>query len=181
MHIHFQPKAHVAYGPIQITNAMQLVLDILDDPEGHMEHAKRCVCLRDSLLLFQTQLGLRFSSSVILSLGYGRPSPGFKNDPDVKEAATGLARFSQCLRPDSYLVNKYPWLQYIPVYGRTLRQYHRIELALFRKLIHEVEEDIVSVMPVVDVFNIQRFFCRPTTPHPNLCPNTCSKIAKVSG
>jgi cytochrome P450 len=43
MHVHLQPKAVLAYRDMQCENARVLILDILDDPKNHQEHANRYV------------------------------------------------------------------------------------------------------------------------------------------
>ncbi|KAI0319946.1 cytochrome P450 [Amylostereum chailletii] len=126
MHMHFQAKAAQSYRRVQLVNAKQLVLDILDDPDAHVEHAKR------------------YSASVILSITYGRPSPGKKYDPDIAEAEEGLMRFSQCLHPGAYLVNEHPWLRHVLFYGRDLRKQSRAELAFFRRLMEGVRADMAG-------------------------------------
>jgi cytochrome P450 len=43
MHAHLQPKAVLAYRDMQCENARVFILDILDDPKNHQEHASRYV------------------------------------------------------------------------------------------------------------------------------------------
>lgn len=43
LHSHLQPNVAVHYKAMQMQHASTLVLDILRDPEYHIEHARRCV------------------------------------------------------------------------------------------------------------------------------------------
>ncbi|KAA1472624.1 cytochrome P450 [Dentipellis sp. KUC8613] len=124
LHAHLQPKVAATYEPLQMLNSKVLIRDILDDPSGHYDHAKR------------------YAASVILSLTYGKPSPSFKSDPDVVLVTQCLMRLGAAIRPGAHLVEHLPWLQYIPFYGKTLRQYHREELDLFRRQLRETRQQM---------------------------------------
>ncbi|ETW82206.1 cytochrome P450 monooxygenase 106 [Heterobasidion irregulare TC 32-1] len=126
LHTHLQPKVAVTYGPLQMFNARVLLRDILDDPENHHEHARR------------------YSASLILSLTYGKPSPSKRLDPDIALVNQCLHRMGQSLRPGAHLVEDLPWLKYIPFYGSKLREYHREELALFRKQLQAVRDEMAE-------------------------------------
>ncbi|KAI0041483.1 cytochrome P450 [Auriscalpium vulgare] len=115
LHSHLQPKAAAAYEPLQLLNARQLIRDILDDPQGHHEHAKR------------------YAASLILSLTYGKPSPSARSDPEVHQLSQMLVRLGQALRPGAHLVDDLPFLRRLPFYGFGLRQAHDEELELFQR------------------------------------------------
>jgi cytochrome P450 len=52
VHIHLQPKVAEAYQDMQRENAMIFILDMLNDPKNHQQHAQRYVIL--CLFLFAT-------------------------------------------------------------------------------------------------------------------------------
>ncbi|KAI0319668.1 cytochrome P450 [Amylostereum chailletii] len=126
VHSHLQSNAILEYQHIQIFNAKQVIYDILDDPENHVEHPKR------------------YAASLILSITYGKPSPSNKSDLDVMLVEESTRRLGKSLRPGAFLVDDYPWLKYVPFYGRTLRQYHRDELSLFRRQLQAVRDDMAK-------------------------------------
>ncbi len=43
LHAALQPQSAAKYEPIQMYNARNFILDILDDPDRHIEHARRYV------------------------------------------------------------------------------------------------------------------------------------------
>jgi len=43
LHAHLQPKSIAAYLPTLMYSARQHIYDILEEPNGHQDHAKRCV------------------------------------------------------------------------------------------------------------------------------------------
>ena len=43
LHAHLQPKMIASYAPTLMRNARQHILDIIDVPDKHQEHAKRFV------------------------------------------------------------------------------------------------------------------------------------------
>lgn len=45
LHAALQPQVSAKYEPIQTHNALNYILDLLDDPGNHLDHAKRCVLL----------------------------------------------------------------------------------------------------------------------------------------
>ncbi|KAI0055285.1 cytochrome P450 [Artomyces pyxidatus] len=129
LHVHLQPKAAATYEPMQLSNARQLVRDILEDPDNHYQHAKR------------------YSASLILSLTYGQPSPSKKSDPNVQLIREYLIRLAQALRPGAHLVDDLPWVKYLPWYGRALRKAHLEELDLFQRQLQGARNDIAKGDP----------------------------------
>lgn len=43
LHAHLQPKVVTSYGPVLMKHARQHMIDLLEDPSRHQDHAKRCV------------------------------------------------------------------------------------------------------------------------------------------
>ncbi|GLB36895.1 putative cytochrome p450 [Lyophyllum shimeji] len=114
LHAHLSPKVVQSYGPVLMRSAKQHILDILDNPDIHQEHAKR------------------YSASVVMALAYGK-SPGKHDDPDVVAVNRCLVRLGVTLRPGVWKVDVYPFLRYIPGYLDELKEGHKEELALFKK------------------------------------------------
>ncbi|KAI0261116.1 cytochrome P450 [Gloeopeniophorella convolvens] len=126
LHSHLQLRAVVGYESMQLTNALQLIRDILEKPEDHMSHAKR------------------FSGSLILSLTYGRPSPSARREPDLELIQQFILRLGRAVRPGAHFVDDFPWLKHIPWYGRSLRSGHVEELALFHRLLGGVRDEMAK-------------------------------------
>jgi hypothetical protein len=59
-----------------------------------------------------------------------------------------LYNLGQALRPGAWAVDHIPWLKYIPFYTRALRKQHQVELALFRKQIQGVRDEMVCVLSI---------------------------------
>ncbi|KAI9573125.1 cytochrome P450, partial [Boletus coccyginus] len=114
IHTHLQVKAVEMYKDTQFEHAMALILDILDDPKNHQRHA------------------YRYSISIILRITYGKPGVMSINDPDFVQAGQGAAHFIEGMRPGAYLVDRFPWLKYIPGYGRRLRKYYESDLGFYK-------------------------------------------------
>ncbi len=41
LHAALQPQVSAKYEPIQTHNALNYIIDLLDDPDKHLDHAKR--------------------------------------------------------------------------------------------------------------------------------------------
>ena len=91
-----------------------------------------CACVRSS-----------YAATVILRVAYGKTSPTSSDDLDVVRLRRVLVNFQTALRPGAYLVDRIPWLKYVPGYGRQLKEFHRYELALFRDQLNRVRDDMV--------------------------------------
>ncbi|KAF8555883.1 cytochrome P450 [Imleria badia] len=125
-HSHLQPKAAETYEEIQAETAKDVILDILNDPKRYVQHAQR------------------YAASVILRVTYGKTSPTSNDDPEMMRIRQALTNFQIALRPGAYLVDRIPWLKYVPGYGRQLKAFHRYELALFRDQLNRVRDDMAT-------------------------------------
>ncbi|KAF5376907.1 hypothetical protein D9615_007352 [Tricholomella constricta] len=150
LHAHLSPKVVQSYGPVLMRTAKQHILDILDDPDIHQEHAKR------------------YSASVVMALAYGKAA-GKHDDPDVIAVNRCLVRLGENLRPGLWQVDHYPILRYVtititititppkrilptqparnsylPGYLDELKAGHREELALFKKHLSVVKAQMSS-------------------------------------
>lgn len=121
LHAHLQPKSVASYAPVLMKNARQHILDLLDDPKNHQDHAKR------------------YSAAVVMALAYGK-HPKSYNDPDVIAVNRCLTRLGNNLRPGLWRVDVYPFLKYIPGYLKELKDGHQEELSLFKRQLHEVKK-----------------------------------------
>jgi cytochrome P450 len=123
-HTHLQPRAAATYQEIQTETAKEVIVDILNDPKRHIQHAQR------------------YASSVILRVTYGKSSPTFNDDPEVVRIHKVLDNFQSAVTPGTYLVDRIPWLKYVPGYARKLKQFHEYERKLFRGQLNHVRNDM---------------------------------------
>ncbi|KAI0720580.1 cytochrome P450 [Cerioporus squamosus] len=63
LHAALQPQASAKYEPVQTHNALNYILDLLNDPDKHLDHARR------------------YAASVIMTVTYGKTTPTSYCDP----------------------------------------------------------------------------------------------------
>ncbi|TBU29936.1 cytochrome P450 [Dichomitus squalens] len=126
LHAALQARVSVAYVPTQLQNARNYVLDILDAPEHHLDHARR------------------YAASVIMSVTYGKTTPTSYSDSEVKQINKIAARLGDALRPGAYLIDTYPWLRYVPGMTSKLKQWHREEIGLYRGQVDAVKQRLAE-------------------------------------
>lgn len=160
MHTHLQPKAAATYEEIQAATAKDVIVDILNDPKRYVQHVQRYVFLELSMRenlpvplcsyapmrvrgLIETRACLRYASAVILRVTYGKTSPASNDDPEVAGVHQVIKDLLLVLTPGSYLVNRIPWLKYVPGYDRQFREFRRYELELFQGQLNRVRNDMV--------------------------------------
>ncbi|KAG6828377.1 hypothetical protein H0H92_008173 [Tricholoma furcatifolium] len=114
LHAYLAPKVVQTYGPVLMSNARTHILDIVENPDIHQEHAKR------------------YSASVVMALAYNRPA-GKHDDPEVQAVIRCLVRLGENVRPGLWAVDNYPILRYVPGYLDELKAGHKEELGLFKK------------------------------------------------
>ncbi|KAJ3015441.1 hypothetical protein NUW54_g1049 [Trametes sanguinea] len=107
-------------------NARNFVLDLLDEPDKFIDHAKR------------------YAASVIMSLTYGKMTPTSYSDPEVKQINLLVERLGSAMRPGAHLVDSYPFLKYIPGFTSELKKWHKEELELFSSQIRGVKERLAK-------------------------------------
>ena len=155
-HTHLQPKTAEKYEDMQAEDARKVVLDVLNNPKHHVQHAQRYVfqvyrwellgplgtswCL---LIWGHVCVCFSYAIAVMLRVTYGAASPTSSDDPEVVRVNQVLVNFQTVLRPGAYLVDRVPWLRHVPGYGRQLKGFHQFELALFRDQLNRVKEDMV--------------------------------------
>ncbi|KAH7923755.1 cytochrome P450 [Leucogyrophana mollusca] len=126
VHTHLQPKAAETYQSLQMENARNVILDILDDPKHHQEHAER------------------YAASVILRVTYGKSTPTANTDPEVVRIHKVLEHFQLAMRPGAHLIDRIPILKHLPGYGRDLISWHHEELQLFREQLNRVKGEMAT-------------------------------------
>ncbi|KAJ3489919.1 hypothetical protein NLI96_g1776 [Meripilus lineatus] len=127
LHSQLQPSAAKEYQPLQYKHAKQCILDILHEPEQHMGHVRR------------------YAASVILSLVYGKKTPTRFSDPEVVAMNLSMKRIADCLRPGACLVDRFPFLKYLPTpETRRLRSYRDEWMALFRSQFDVIRRQIAQ-------------------------------------
>ncbi|KAG2071611.1 cytochrome P450 [Suillus decipiens] len=124
VHIHLQSKVAETYQDIQREHAMDLILDMLNDPKNHQNHAHR------------------FAVSVILRVTYGKSVHTANTDPEAVGIRRVMERFLSTIRPGAYLVDRVPLLRYLPGYGKHLHEWHHEELELFRHQLSRVKSEV---------------------------------------
>ncbi|KAG1819871.1 cytochrome P450 [Suillus subaureus] len=124
VHPHLQPKAAEAYKDMQRENAMDFILDVLNDPMNHQKHAQR------------------YAASVILRVAYGKSAPTANADPEVVRIHKVVEHFHATILPGAYLVDRMPLLRYLPGYRKQLDEWHREELELFRHQLGRVKSEV---------------------------------------
>ncbi|KAF9230454.1 cytochrome P450 [Melanogaster broomeanus] len=127
VHTHLQSRAVQAYDGLQFEHARDVILDILKDPKHHVEHVER------------------FSAAVILRVTYGKSTPTFHDDPEVIRVRQNLKNIEPVLRRHGAdLIDKLPFLKYVPGYARDLRKYHEFEVSLYRDQLGRVKDGMSS-------------------------------------
>ena len=144
IHAHFQVKALEIYKNTQFDQARTIILDILDDPKNHQKHAHRYVSVHTVWGLRGASLCCsRYSTSIILRITYGKSGPTTIDDPDFVNVKQCVEHFIEGMRPGAYLVDRFPWLKYVPGYGIRLRRYYESDLKFYRGQLNRVERAMV--------------------------------------
>ncbi|PBK70377.1 cytochrome P450 [Armillaria solidipes] len=123
LHSHLQPKSVASYSPILMKTARQNMLDIIQDPERHQDHAKR------------------YAAAVVMALAYGKVPPSYE-DPEVQSVNRCLTRLGLTMRAGAWRVDIFPLLKFVPGYLKPLKDGHAEELGLFKSLLQEVRDQI---------------------------------------
>ncbi|KIJ67582.1 hypothetical protein HYDPIDRAFT_174015 [Hydnomerulius pinastri MD-312] len=126
LHSHLQPKAAQTYEPMQMLHAKDTILGLLETPDHYQGHVRT------------------YAASVVIKLTYGKSAPTHATDPDVLQVRKSLDRFRAVFRPGAYLVDIFPFLKYLPWYGRDLRNGHADDLSLYRRQLDNVRRDMMS-------------------------------------
>ncbi|KAH7904596.1 cytochrome P450 [Hygrophoropsis aurantiaca] len=124
VHTHLQPEAAETFQPLQMESAQVVILDILDDPKRHQDHARR------------------YAASVILRVTYGKTTPTSINDPEIRRIQNISRHFQAAISPGAYLVGRFPLLRYFPGYTKELDQCHYEDIQLFTEQVDRVKGEM---------------------------------------
>ncbi|KAK7047264.1 hypothetical protein VNI00_006495 [Paramarasmius palmivorus] len=118
------PRTIQAYQPLQVRNAINLIRDLVRDPDQHIGHAKR------------------YAASLIITLTYGKPTPSTFEEPMVQQIMIFMSRFVKVARLGAYWVDSIPLLRYVPGYLTQLDTWHEEELSFYSTYVDEVKQKI---------------------------------------
>ncbi|OJA12081.1 hypothetical protein AZE42_02185 [Rhizopogon vesiculosus] len=113
-----------AYQPLQMSYAKAMVLGILDNPHDFQSHV------------------MTYAATTTMKVAYGKDTPTFATDPDVRESLQALDKFRKVLKPGAYLVDSIPWLKYFPWYGKELKRGFEIISRLHTGQLNSVKQRI---------------------------------------
>ena len=57
-----------------------------------------------------------------------------------------IQHFIETMRPGAYLVDRFPWLKYVPGYGRRLRSYYEADLKFYCDQLNRVKRTMVILL-----------------------------------
>ncbi|KAG2067047.1 cytochrome P450 [Suillus decipiens] len=126
LHTHLQPKSAEAYQPLQMSQAKNVILNILNDPHNFQHHVSSC------------------AATTIMKLTYGKITPMSETDPEIKEFRHIARIYRPILRHRYYLLDSIPWLKYLPWYAPELRDGFRRTMRLFTGKLNRVRQQIQS-------------------------------------
>ena len=95
MHKMLMPKSTQSYKPIELLEAQQLSIDLMDDPAHFLMHHRRFTC------------------SAMFNITYGRRLPQW-NCKEVEDVLKDLDGFTSIQNPGEWLVDAFPALEYLP-------------------------------------------------------------------
>ena len=118
------------YHPIQLTEAIILTTDVLNQPKVWLDHAHRS------------------AASTITSVVYGTPPMTSKQDPLVKDVNDFVSCIASAAMPGAHLVEFFPWMINIPSslakWKRNAENGYRRFTDMFTELYTGVSARIVS-------------------------------------
>ncbi|KAG1748411.1 cytochrome P450 [Suillus paluster] len=134
LHSHLQPRAAAEYQPLQMLHAKSTVLNILKDPLQFPAACRNVSAALDS------------GYHVIMKVAYGKNTPTAASDPEIEQIREHIQFLGSLLRrPGSYWADFIPWLQYIPSYGRELKQRFMRNKQLYTSQLNRVKQQISNV------------------------------------
>lgn len=106
--------------------ARDVILDVLKDPKHHQAHANR------------------YAASVVLRITYGKSTPTETNAPEIVIIHKMLKRFQTIMRPGALLIEKFPFLKYVPFYTSEIESWRQEEFKLFHDQLARVARELVT-------------------------------------
>lgn len=95
MHKMLMPKSAIGYKPIELLEAQQLSVDLMDDPDHFMMHHRRFTC------------------STMFNITYGRRLAEW-NCKEIQGVFKDLDGFTSIQNPGEWLVDAFPPLEHLP-------------------------------------------------------------------
>ncbi|OJA15671.1 hypothetical protein AZE42_11262 [Rhizopogon vesiculosus] len=126
LHTHLQPKVAGEYEPLQMSEAKNMVLNILDDPSNFRNHT------------------VTYAATTIMKIAYGKNTPTAATDPEVIEVHRLIAMSRTIMSSGTYLVESIPWLKYLPWYGRELKRGYESIKQLNTNQLNHVKQQMQS-------------------------------------
>lgn len=80
-----------------------------------------------------------------MKVTYGKTTPTSATDPDIQQVHHFFEVFMTVVLPGAYLADSIPWLQYIPWYGRVLKDEFSKSKQLYMKQLKRVRQQIVCI------------------------------------
>ena len=120
-----------SYAPIQLYEAKQTSVNLLDTPEDFYMHNRR------------------YSSSTILNITYGRRIPKWDCE-EIRKIYSVLERFSDVRRPGAYLVDTFPELadsrlfDLISSWRKKGNEYHKKDYEIYKDFWDVMVKEIES-------------------------------------
>ncbi|KAI0086646.1 cytochrome P450 [Irpex rosettiformis] len=123
LHSQLQPAVTHQWVPAQWKYARMHILDLLNRPEHHIEHARR------------------YAASVIMTLTYGKRTPSNYSDPEVQAIVKNGLELGKLLTK-THIVDIYPILKYIPFLTSDLRQGFKADHELYTSQVNVVRKQL---------------------------------------
>ncbi|KAG2153382.1 cytochrome P450 [Suillus clintonianus] len=122
LHTHLQPKAVEEYQLLQMSHAKITLLSFLEDPGNYQKHV------------------ISYAATTITKVVFGKNMNA--TDDEIELGRQFIGALIAAANPGAYLVDSIPWLQYLPWYGRKLRQQYKSYLKLFTAHLNFVKQEM---------------------------------------
>jgi hypothetical protein len=136
----------------------------------HQQHIKRFVCLLFSHSGWRLTSTHSYVASVIMHVVYGKETPTTLDDPYLVRLQKMVPRIQGAMSPGAYLCDKYPILQYIPGYGRELKEWAQEEYEIIYGQFKLVKNQVVRTLPLLSYQ-----FCHDLQQDSNVAPQSVLK------
>jgi cytochrome P450 len=130
MHKLLMPKTSHSYRPIELIEAQQLSIDLMDDPDHFLMHHRRYAC------------------STMFNITYGRRLPSW-DCQEMKDVIQVIEGFASIQNPGQWLVDVFNSLEYLPGFlvqnwRKVGHQLHAHEKKLWMGLWNQLKADVAD-------------------------------------
>jgi hypothetical protein len=130
MHKLLMPKTAHSYRPVELIEAQQLSIELLDTPQHFLMHHRRYAC------------------STMFNITYGRRLPTW-DCQELKDVIQVIEGFTSIQNPGEWLVDVFNWLEYLPEFmvqnWRTVgAKLHAHERKLWMGLWNQLKSDVAD-------------------------------------